>query len=60
MSVLAGAWRISGGTDDTQEFGTRLVERSLAQELSCEVSLACVPAGVVCTINAPLREGPPR
>ena len=58
MSLLAGAWRTSGGTADTQGLGTRPIECSLAQELSGEVSLAYVPAGVVYTINAPLREGP--
>jgi two-component sensor histidine kinase len=35
-------------------FGTRLIERSLAQEFSGEVSLAYVPAGMVYTIKAPL------
>ncbi|WP_246742611.1 PAS domain-containing sensor histidine kinase [Microvirga splendida] len=37
-------------------FGTRLIERSLAQELAGEVSLAYVPTGVVCTVKAPLPE----
>ena len=35
-------------------FGTRLIERSLAQEFSGEGSLAYVPAGMVYTIKAPL------
>ena len=60
MSLLAGAWRTSGGTADTQGLGTRPIECSLAQELSGEVSLDYVLAGVVCTINAPLRESPLR
>jgi PAS domain S-box-containing protein len=38
-------------------FGTRLIERSLAQELAGDVNLAYVPTGVVCTIKAPLPEG---
>jgi two-component sensor histidine kinase len=37
-------------------FGTRLIERSLAQELAGEVSLAYIPTGVVCTVKAPLPD----
>ncbi|SCY95507.1 sensor histidine kinase [Microvirga guangxiensis] len=37
-------------------FGTRLVERSLAQELNGSVEINFAPKGVVCTINAPLAE----
>jgi PAS domain S-box-containing protein len=35
-------------------FGTRLIERSLAQELNGSVEIDFAPKGVVCTINAPL------
>jgi PAS domain S-box-containing protein len=37
-------------------FGTRLLEKGLAHELGGEVTLAFAPAGVVCTIDAPLEE----
>jgi two-component sensor histidine kinase len=52
-------WREQGGplvTPPTRKgFGTRLIERSLALELSGEVNLGYEPEGVVCTIKAPLR-----
>lgn len=35
-------------------FGSRLIERSLATQLSAEVKIAYEAAGVVCTIDAPL------
>jgi two-component sensor histidine kinase len=35
-------------------FGTRLIERSLAQDLGGSVHLSYKPAGVVCTMNVPL------
>lgn len=35
-------------------FGSRLIERSLARELAGEVTLSYEPAGVVCTIDAPV------
>ncbi|NNM73392.1 PAS domain-containing sensor histidine kinase [Enterovirga aerilata] len=35
-------------------FGSRLIERSLAQELEGEVSMEFRPSGLVCTIDAPL------
>jgi PAS domain S-box-containing protein len=35
-------------------FGTRLIERSLAQELNGSVEITFAPTGVICTINAPL------
>jgi PAS domain S-box-containing protein len=38
-------------------FGTRLIERSLAQELNGSVQIFFAPAGVVCTIDAPLVDG---
>ncbi|WP_052954406.1 sensor histidine kinase [Microvirga vignae] len=37
-------------------FGTRLIERSLAQELNGSVGITFAPSGVVCTINAPLTD----
>ncbi|MFC1456492.1 PAS domain S-box protein [Microvirga arabica] len=36
-------------------FGTRLIERSLAQELQGKVQLAFEPAGLVCTLDAPVQ-----
>jgi len=41
----------------TQGFGTRLLERGLAAELGGNVALAYEPAGVVCTIAAPIPSG---
>lgn len=35
-------------------FGTRLIERSLAQELDGQVSIAFAPTGVICKIDMPL------
>jgi two-component sensor histidine kinase len=37
-------------------FGTRLIERSLAQDLGGSVHLSYKPAGVVCTMNVPLGD----
>ena len=44
-------------------FGARMIERGLAAELQGEVKLVYAPAGVVCTIDAPLaaiedKDGP--
>ncbi|MDQ4136333.1 MAG: PAS domain S-box protein, partial [Pseudomonadota bacterium] len=36
-------------------FGSRLIERSLAQDLDGEVRIAFAPTGVVCTVDAPLQ-----
>jgi two-component sensor histidine kinase len=51
-------WREYGGPAvavPTQTgFGSRLIERSLAAQLSAEVKLNYEPAGLVCTIDAPL------
>ena len=51
-------WRERGGPAVTppaqRGFGSRMVEKGLAAELSGEVELRYEPAGVVCTINAPL------
>ena len=35
-------------------FGSRMIERSLAAQLSAEVNLNFVPTGLVCTIEAPI------
>jgi two-component sensor histidine kinase len=35
-------------------FGTRLIERSLAQDLDGEVRIEFAPGGLVCTVDAPL------
>ena len=37
-------------------FGSRLIERGLKQDLGGEVVLDFAPGGVICTIQAPLRE----
>ncbi len=53
-------WREQGGPavaqPSRQGFGTRLVERSLAQDLDGTVSIAFAPDGVICTIDAALAE----
>jgi PAS domain S-box-containing protein len=52
-------WIERGGpavtTPTRRGFGTRLIERSLAQDLEGEVLLAFQPAGLICTIQAPVR-----
>jgi two-component sensor histidine kinase len=35
-------------------FGTRLIERSLAQDLDGIVRIEFAPAGIVCSVDAPL------
>jgi len=55
-------WQESGGPPVTppgrKGFGSRLIERDLAQELDGEVHLAYEPAGVVCQIVMPVpRQG---
>lgn len=51
-------WQETGGPPvsepERRGFGTRLIERSLAQELHGDVSITFAPTGVVCTVNAPL------
>jgi two-component sensor histidine kinase len=58
---LTLCWQERGGPPvalpERRGFGTRLIERSLAQELAGDVSLAYVPTGVVCTVKAPLPDG---
>jgi two-component sensor histidine kinase len=54
-------WRERGGPPveppRRRGFGSRLIERGLARELDGEVRLDYDPAGVVCTINAPIPAG---
>jgi two-component system CheB/CheR fusion protein len=38
-------------------FGSRLIERSLAYELSAQVNLQFDPSGVRCTLDIPLEPG---
>jgi two-component sensor histidine kinase len=51
-------WEESGGppvqAPTRRGFGTRLIERSLAQELDGDVRIAYAPAGVICTVDAPI------
>lgn len=54
-------WRESGGPavrmPSARGFGTRMIERGLAAELQGSVTLEFAASGVVCTIDAPIREG---
>jgi two-component sensor histidine kinase len=51
-------WRESGGPPVARParrgFGSRMIERGLAAELSGTVALDFAPAGLVCTVSAPL------
>ena len=51
-------WEETGGplvqTPTHRGFGTRLIERSLAQDLDGIVQIDFAPTGVVCTVDAPL------
>jgi PAS domain S-box-containing protein len=53
-------WRESGGPPvappSRRGFGSRLIERSLARDLSGGVSLEFAPEGLVCTIDAPVQK----
>ena len=53
------AWREQGGpivaAPKQAGFGTRLIERSLAAQLSAQVKMTYEPSGLVCTIDAPLN-----
>ena len=57
---LGLSWRESGGPVVTPPartgFGTRLIERGLASELKAAVAIDYAPAGVVCTLTAPLSD----
>jgi PAS domain S-box-containing protein len=52
-------WQEGGGPQVTpptrKGFGTRLIERSLALELGGDVRLSYEPAGIVCSVKAPLE-----
>lgn len=54
-------WEESGGPEvvppKRKGFGSRLIERALAAELSGEVHVRYEPSGVVCTIDAPMPIG---
>ena len=54
-------WQESGGPPvmppGHNGFGSRLIERGLAQELNGEVNLVYEPAGVVCQIVMPVAQG---
>jgi PAS domain S-box-containing protein len=56
--MLEMRWEETGGppvqNPSRRGFGTRLIERSLAQELSGKVEIKFEPSGVVCTIVTPL------
>jgi PAS domain S-box-containing protein len=60
VRTLHLAWRETGGPPVTvparKGFGTRLIERSLAFELSSATSIRFEPEGVICEIDADLRE----
>jgi two-component sensor histidine kinase len=53
-------WEESGGPpvvdQPRQGFGTRLIERTLTQELDGEVKIEFAPTGVVCEFHVPLRD----
>jgi two-component sensor histidine kinase len=55
---LSLTWRERGGppvnAPSRRGFGTRLVERSLAQDLDGEVAIEFAPEGVVCRVVAPI------
>jgi PAS domain S-box-containing protein len=57
-SHLSLWWEESGGppvqTPTRRGFGTRLIERSLAQDLAGQVRMEYATTGVVCTVEAPL------
>jgi PAS domain S-box-containing protein len=51
-------WTESGGPPvrepDRRGFGTRLIERSLGQDLGGDVEISFFPQGLVCSVSAPL------
>ncbi|WP_081928711.1 HWE histidine kinase domain-containing protein [Microvirga sp. BSC39] len=57
-STLKLRWAESGGPvvriPTRRGFGSRLIERSLAQDLGGQVHINFAPTGVICTVNAPL------
>jgi two-component sensor histidine kinase len=55
---LSLRWTETGGppvvAPRRRGFGSRLIERSLAQDLDGQVEIAFAPTGVVCTVDAPV------
>jgi two-component sensor histidine kinase len=51
-------WTEAGGppvvAPSRRGFGSRLVERTLADDLDGQVEIAFPPTGVVCTVNTPV------
>lgn len=58
-SYLRLQWAEAGGppveAPKKRGFGSRLIERSLAQDLGDDVVLRFEPGGLICTVNAPLK-----
>ncbi len=56
--LLRLRWEEKGGPPvappQRRGFGSRLIERSLAQDLGGEVRIDFAPTGLVCTVEAPL------
>lgn len=61
--TLTLVWRENGGPPVVQPagsgFGTRLLQRAVASDLGGTVAINFAPAGLVCTIVAPLRHMTP-
>jgi two-component sensor histidine kinase len=59
--TLTFCWQEQGGPvvslPARRGFGTRLIERSLAQDLGGKARLVYDPGGVVCIVTAPLSGG---
>jgi two-component sensor histidine kinase len=57
---LTMGWTETGGprvaTPKKRGFGTKLIERGLAQDLNGRVTLDFAETGLICTIDAPLDE----
>lgn len=43
------------GSPQRRGFATRLIERSLAQDLGEETRIEFAPTGVICTIDTPVQ-----
>ena len=60
LPTLSLQWRESHGPSvlppTRRGFGTRLIERSLASDLGGDVRLIYDPSGVICRVEAPLKE----
>jgi PAS domain S-box-containing protein len=59
-ALLVLRWEEHGGPPvappSRKGFGTRLIERMLATDLSGQVQLTFAPTGVVCVVKAPLKQ----